>query len=350
MSGIRQKQINDLVFDISSLYTGSDVFNRDTTYTLGTPLEGQAQLDSSNAALATTLHIHTKDSAIGNRFETLEDFQKHDTLIIQTSTGAIAKYEIKSIQSAVDLSNEGHFILTIQHSFGYSSTFQNEKMSYYFRRSASDVLIENLKAEIEFLRAETQSSMQVERIARAIEDTRYSKILSVTKIENNLDSNVSCILHSYNDSPTNTMRPVSWTINSVVVPAKITFIAPRSGNVRVVMRTYLQDSGTNSESFIGLHNSFQDTTNPSEGWYQIAKDAERHEHDLENIEFLLEGLTPGTSYTYYYVAITTHPTNEAALLAGRNSSNNWSNIDLAKPTTITAYDIGDANITTNPTV
>lgn len=181
MSGIRQKQINDLVFDISSLYTGSDVFNRDTTYTLGTPLEGQAQLDSSNAALATTLHIHTKDSTIGNRFETLEDFQKHDTLIIQTSTGAIAKYEIKSIQSAVDLSNEGHFILTIQHSFGYSSTFQNEKMSYYFRRSASDVLIENLKAEIQFLRTELESTMQVERIARAIGDTNLQTALDSKK-------------------------------------------------------------------------------------------------------------------------------------------------------------------------
>lgn len=177
-----------------------------------------------------------------------------------------------------------------------------------------------------------------------------NRVIAMTKIENNSDSNAVCHLHHYPDVPINTMRPISWNINNATVPSKITFTAPENGNVRVVMRTYFQDAGANSESFVGLHNAFEDTTNPSEGWYQIVKESEKNEHDLENIEFLLEGLTPGQSYTYYFVAITTHPTDEVAFLAGRTSSNNWSNIDLAKPTTITAYDMGNVNIVTNPTV
>ena len=177
-----------------------------------------------------------------------------------------------------------------------------------------------------------------------------NRVIAMTKIENNSDSNAVCRLHHYPDVPINTMRPISWNINNATVPSKITFTAPENGNVRVVMRTYFQDAGVNSESFVGLHNAFEDTTNPSEGWYQIVKESEKNEHDLENIEFLLEGLTPGQSYTYYFVAITTHPNNEVAFLAGRTSSNNWSNIDLAKPTTITAYDMGNVSIVTNPTV
>lgn len=184
----------------------------------------------------------------------------------------------------------------------------------------------------------------------SIATNNSNRVIAMTKIENNADSNAVCHLHYYPDVPINTMRPVSWNINSATVPAKITFTAPENGNVRVVMRTYFQDAGANSESFVGLHNAFEDTTSPSEGWYQIVKESEKNEHDLENIEFLLEGLTPGQSYTYYFVAITTHPTDEVAFLAGRTSSNNWSNIDLAKPTTITAYDMGDVSIVTNPTV
>lgn len=184
----------------------------------------------------------------------------------------------------------------------------------------------------------------------SIATNNSNRVIAMTKIENNSDSNAVCHLHYHPDVPINTMRPISWNINNATVPSKITFTAPENGNVRVVMRTYFQDAGANSESFVGLHNAFEDTTNPSEGWYQIVKESEKNEHDLENIEFLLEGLTPGQSYTYYFVAITTHPTDEVAFLAGRTSSNNWSNIDLAKPTTITAYDMGNVSIVTNPTV
>ena len=176
-----------------------------------------------------------------------------------------------------------------------------------------------------------------------------NRVIAITKIENNIDSNAICNLHHFYNTPSDTLRPVSWNINNTTVPAKISFTAPESGNVRVVMRTYLQDGGGNSESFVGLHNVFEDTKSPSKGWYQIVKESEKNEHDLENIEFLLEGLTPGQSYDYYFVAVTTQSSG-VSFLAGRTSSNDWSNIDLAKPTTITAYDMGDVSIVTNPTV
>jgi hypothetical protein len=176
-----------------------------------------------------------------------------------------------------------------------------------------------------------------------------NRVIGVTKIENTQDSNVVYNLHHFYNAPTNYMRPVSWDINNNTVPAKITFIAPENGNVRVVMRTYLQDGGGNSESYVGLHNAFEDTQKPSEGWYQIVKESEKNEHDLENIEFLIEGLTPNQSYNYYFVAVTTQSSG-VSFLVGRKSPNDWSNNDLAKPTTITVYDMGNVEIITNPSI
>ena len=147
MNLIRQKQIHKLEEDISSLYLGSDVFKRSTALSLGVPGEGEACLDSSDASQVTTLHIHTTDSITGNRFTTLSEFQQYDHLIVNIGTEVI-KYEINSIQEAVDQSNEGHFILTLQHSFGYSDSLTRGQFTYYFRKSAADELIENNSIQI----------------------------------------------------------------------------------------------------------------------------------------------------------------------------------------------------------
>ncbi len=176
-----------------------------------------------------------------------------------------------------------------------------------------------------------------------------NNVIGMTKIENNEDINVAYNLHHFYSTPSDYMRPVSWSINNTTVPAKITFTAPENGNVRIVMRTYFQDGGGNSESYVGLHNTFADTKKPSKGWYQITKESEKNEHDLENIEFLVEGLTSGQSYTYYFVAVTTQSSG-VSFLVGRKSPNDWSNNDLAKPTTITVYDMGNVEIITNPTI
>ena len=195
MNSIKQKQIEDLVFDISRLYVGSDVFNRETTYTLGTPGEGEAHLDNQTANLTTTLIIHTKDSITGNRFTNLESFQKHDTLIIQTSSGDVAKYNIISIRSDVGSSNEGHFILTIQHSFGYSANFSTEKMSYYLRRSASDYLIPDLNAELTFFQNRIDVRLLMETMLRSDGDNSKKKVFNEA-----LSSSATTITHDMDDA------------------------------------------------------------------------------------------------------------------------------------------------------
>ena len=178
MNLIRQKQIHKLEEDISSLYLGSDVFERSTTFSLGIPEEGEARLDSSNASQVTTLQIHTTDSVTGNRFVTLSEFQQYDTLIIKTKTGEIAKYEIDSILPEVDTSNEGHFILTLQHSFGYSNTLSQEILGYYFRKSASDELIENNSIAITL---ETNRALAAEALlAATISGNKYTNIHTLT--------------------------------------------------------------------------------------------------------------------------------------------------------------------------
>lgn len=194
MNNIKQKQIQDLVFDISRLYIGSDVFNRETTYTLGTPGEGEAHLNNQSATLTTSLHIHTKDLIAGNRFHSLDSFQKYDTLVIQTQSGDIAKYNILSIQSVVDSSNEGHFILTLQHSFGYSGNFSVEELSYYFRRSASGELIQNLKAELELFKIDVDIKLLLEVFARNAAINSKKTVFNET-----LSSSVTTITHAMND-------------------------------------------------------------------------------------------------------------------------------------------------------
>jgi len=194
MNNIKQKQIEDLVFDISRLYMASDVFNRETTYTLGTPGEGEAQLNNQTATSVTTLHIHTKDTLTGNRFKNLESFQKNDTLILQTQSGEIAKYNILSIQSVVDSSNEGHFILTLQHSFGYSGSFSIGKISYYFRRSASDVLIQDIESKIALFKNDVDIKVLLETFARNSAITSRKKVFTSA-----LSSSTVTITHDLGD-------------------------------------------------------------------------------------------------------------------------------------------------------
>lgn len=177
MNLIRQKQIHKLEEDISSLYLGSDVFKRSTTFSLGVPEEGEACLDSSDASQVTTLHIHTTDSITGNRFTTLSEFQQYDHIIINIGTEVI-KYEINSIQEAVDGSNEGHFILTLQHSFGYSSSLTSGEFTYYFRKSAADELIENNSIQITVERNRALAAEAL--LAASISGNKYTNTHTLT--------------------------------------------------------------------------------------------------------------------------------------------------------------------------
>jgi len=152
MGWIKKKQVLGLNHDLGSLQFSSILLKRTTSFS-GNPGEGEATLDNQTATNITTIKVNVKDSLIGNSYSQLEDITELNDLIIRNQeTGDIAIYSIQSITSEVNSSSEGYFILTVQHSFGYSNTFTSGELFYYFRgvTSASIIdLIEDQDAKIE---------------------------------------------------------------------------------------------------------------------------------------------------------------------------------------------------------
>ena len=151
MGWIKKKQVLGLDHDLGSLHFSSILLKRTTSFS-GNPGEGEAILDNQTATNIVTIKINVKDSLIGNSYSQLEDITELNDLIIRNQeTGDIAIYSIQSITSEVNSSFEGYFILTVQHSFGYSNTFTSGELIYYFRgvTSASVIdLIEDQDAKI----------------------------------------------------------------------------------------------------------------------------------------------------------------------------------------------------------
>ena len=393
MSLIRQKQIEGLLKDISNLHIGSDVFNRETSFTLGTPGVGEAHLDTSLAGNITTLYINVSDTTAENRYLILSEYQKYDSLIIKTQSGEISKYEINSIQSAVDTSYEGHFILTLQHSFGYSSNFNQEILHYYFRKSAADELITQNKFNI--LTEENRATAMEAALQNQINNlSTYNTgpqgpagadgpqgaagengvdgpqgaagadgpqgaagengvdggtgLLAMNMFENNTSADyLAYNVHYYGNSASNNFYCITWDFGvKGMKDARITFTVPDSGNVRVVFEGTLKDAGGTSECWMGLHDDEFNTTTPTYGWFQITKDAESSSHDLENVEWILRDLTPGEDVTVYFHAITTSLSNMEFRI-GNQRTTAWTNDDIPKPTIISVYNI-DATINYNP--
>jgi hypothetical protein len=152
MGWIKKKQVLGLDHDLGSLHFSSILLKRTTSFS-GNPDEGEAVLDNQTATNITTIKVNVKDSLIGNSYSQLKDITELNDLIIRNQeTGDIAIYSIQSITSEVNSSSEGYFILTVQHSFGYSNTFTSGELVYYFRgvTSASIVdVLEDQDAKIE---------------------------------------------------------------------------------------------------------------------------------------------------------------------------------------------------------
>ena len=168
----------------------------------------------------------------------------------------------------------------------------------------------------------------------------------MSKIETVADTVEDYDIHVFSSSPTNTFQAVNWTIDGSTRYVKSTFTAPANGQAKVTVSTFLKDAGGTSEVWFGLHNASTDTTTPTYGWFQVAKDSEAGEHDLESVSWILTGLTPGASITVYLHAICTLAGSQVKV--GRQSPNAWSNNDLPRPTTISVHTI-PVTIDVNPT-
>ena len=148
MGYIKKKQVLGLLEDLSILQYGTPTLKRTTRYA-GTPLEGDAILNSTEALNITTLKINTRDSFLGNSYSQLNDISEGDNLVIKDPNSEnLAIYSISDINTnEVDSSYEGYFILTIQHSFGYNSTFNPGELIYYFRRVPSSSIFDLIEDE-----------------------------------------------------------------------------------------------------------------------------------------------------------------------------------------------------------
>ena len=200
MGWIKKKQILGLDSDLGSLQFSSILLKRTTSFS-GNPGEGEATLDNQNATNITTVKVNVKDSLIGNSYSQLDDITELNDLIIRNQeTGDIAIYSIQSITSEVNSSFEGYFILTVQHSFGYSNTFTSGELVYYFRGVTSASIIDLIDDQnVKLMTHETinyarlvalQNSVNLSLPKKHVEDIVFDNMPVKTVFHNFDNSNV----------------------------------------------------------------------------------------------------------------------------------------------------------------
>jgi hypothetical protein len=194
MSYIKKKQVLGLQDDLTTLQYSLPILRRSTLFT-GTPVEGEAILDSTDSTNITLAYINVNDNILGNTYLQIQMYNSGDNLIIQDHNKNIIVYKILSIENNVDSSNEGYFILTIQHSFGYDGSLDSGEFVYYFRR---DTLSIDAKVLSEQFRAENAEM----KLAAALQNLNSSTIkrkhiFSFTINEN--ESTIKTITHGIND-------------------------------------------------------------------------------------------------------------------------------------------------------
>jgi hypothetical protein len=128
--------------------------------------------------------------------------------------------------------------------------------------------------------------------------------------------------------------------------AKITFVAPASGHVSVEMTFDMTIINSAAVQMIGLHTSSTATTTPAKGWYRINSDDDSSSGQYY-ADFRLTGLTPGTSYTYYFMAVCDFTGNTIRTSTQQSGAYSVA-ADLPAPLRITAYDLGTISVVNNP--
>ena len=127
--------------------------------------------------------------------------------------------------------------------------------------------------------------------------------------------------------------------------AKVVFTAPSSDKVSVRMEfdAILTNSATNLR--VGLHNSSTATTTPTNGWFRVNGDDDGASNGY-SAEFILTGLTAGTSYTRYFLATSDY--GSTFIRASSAQTGVFSITDLPQPLRIKVNDLGTITILSNP--
>ncbi len=128
--------------------------------------------------------------------------------------------------------------------------------------------------------------------------------------------------------------------------AKTTFVAPISGKVLIDMTFDMTIVNSAAVQMIGLNSTTGSTATPSDGWYRVNADNDSTSGQFY-AKFIKTGLTPGNTYTYYFMGVCNFSSNtirSSSIQTGAYSAGS----DLPSPLTIMVYDLGGVSITTNP--
>jgi hypothetical protein len=132
--------------------------------------------------------------------------------------------------------------------------------------------------------------------------------------------------------------------------AKISFVAPQYGNVSVEMEFDMIIFNSSTVLFVGLHNSTTATTSPNKGCYRINADNDSagttSGMSTFYSRFVLTGLTPGQTYTYYFMAAANF--SGCIIRASKQQASYVSGSDHPAPLRIFAYDLGNITVNSNP--
>jgi len=128
--------------------------------------------------------------------------------------------------------------------------------------------------------------------------------------------------------------------------AKITFIAPSGGSVLIEMIFDMTIVNSAAVQMIGLNTTTGATSTPSDGWYRINADNDSTSGQFY-AKFIKNNLTPGISYTYYFMGVCNFTSNTIRISSVQTGSYSAGS-DLPSPLIISAYDLGGISITSNP--
>jgi len=132
--------------------------------------------------------------------------------------------------------------------------------------------------------------------------------------------------------------------------AKITFTAPDSGKVSIEAEFDMIIFNSSTVLFVGLHSSSTTTNTPTYGCYRINADNDSagttSGMSTFYTRFILTSLTPGQSYSCYLMAAANY--SGCIIRASKQQATFVTGSDHPAPFRMFAYDMGNANIVSNP--
>jgi hypothetical protein len=141
-------------------------------------------------------------------------------------------------------------------------------------------------------------------------------------------------------------------LNSDTIPryAKTTFTAPQYGKVSIEMEFDMIIFNSSTVLMIGLHDSATTTNTPAKGCFRINADNDSagttSGMSTFYARFILTGLTPGQTYTYYFLAAANY--SGCIIRASKQQTTYVSGSDHPAPVRIFVYDLGNIITLSNP--